>query len=252
MQPPAFAELHAPPGWGAVDFISDLHLQPGEPATFAAWRRFMAQSPADAIVILGDLFEAWVGDDAAEAPGFEAECAEVLAAAAARAPVFVMHGNRDFLVGEGLMQRTGARLLHDPTVLAFGSRRWLLTHGDALCIADTDYQAFRAQVRDPAWRAGFLARALEERRTIARGMREHSEARSRMATDHADVDEPTAMQWLSAAQADTLIHGHTHRPADHDMQDGLRRIVLSDWDAARGRMEILRLTNAGAQRLRWQ
>jgi UDP-2,3-diacylglucosamine hydrolase len=248
---PPFQELVAPSEWRTADFISDLHLQSSDPATFDAWRAYMRATPASAVFILGDLFEVWVGDDASVAPGFEADCAAVLKATAQRLPVFVMHGNRDFLVGPGLMQASGASLLDDPTVLTFLGRRWLLTHGDALCLADTDYLAFRAQVRAPGWQRDFLARPLEERRAIARGLRERSEARKRSGVAYADVDHAAATAWLEAADAPVMIHGHTHKPADHELGGGRRRIVLSDWDAAaaRPRLEVLRVSGAGAVRV---
>lgn len=209
----------------------------------AAWRRYMAGLQADALFILGDLFEAWVGDDAAEAAGFEQQCAEVLRATAARRPVFFLAGNRDFLVGTGLARATGITLLADPTVFAFGPRRWLLSHGDALCLADTEYLAFRAQVRAPAWQQAFLAQPLASRQQVARGMRAESEQLKRTGRDYADVDTAAALQWLEAAGADILVHGHTHKPAEHALDATRRRIVLSDWDAAAvpPRLEALRL-----------
>ena len=248
---PLFQELVAPPDWRMADFISDLHLQAGEPATFDAWRNYMATSPADAVFILGDLFEAWVGDDAAVSHGFEADCAAVLKATAARLAVFFMHGNRDFLVSAGLMQATLCTLLADPTVLTFLGQRSLLTHGDALCLDDTEYQAFRMQVRSPAWKREFLARPLAERRRIARGLREQSDVRKQSGVSYGDVDARAATAWLHAANTRVMIHGHTHKPADHDIGSGLRRIVLSDWDAAAAvpRMQVLRVSNAGAQRI---
>lgn len=248
---PGFAELAAPPHWRTLEFISDLHLQSAEPATFEAWRKYMAGSLADAVFILGDLFEAWPGDDAASQPGFDAECAGVLRAAAQRRPVFFMHGNRDFLVGPRLMQATGMTLLVDPTVLDFGGSRWLLSHGDALCLADTEYLRFRDEVRQPAWQQAFLAKPLAERQAVARGLREQSEARKRGGVPYADVDAQVALAWLAAAGAQTLIHGHTHRPAEHALGEGRRRIVLSDWDAAARppRMGALRLDAQGAHRI---
>lgn len=209
----------------------------------AAWRRYMAALQADALFILGDLFEAWVGDDAAEAAGFEQQCAEVLRATAARLPVFFLAGNRDFLVGSGLARATGITLLADPTVFTFGPRRWLLSHGDALCLADTEYLAFRAQVRNPAWQQAFLAQSLASRQQVARGMRAESEQLKRTGRDYADVDSAAALQWLQAAGADVLVHGHTHKPADHALDTTRRRIVLSDWDAGAvpPRLEALRL-----------
>ena len=248
---PPFQELVAPPDWRTADFISDLHLQACEPATFDAWRAYMKTSPADAVFILGDLFEVWVGDDAAAAPGFEADCAAVLRATAARIPVFLMHGNRDFLMGPLLMQASETTLLYDPTALEFLGRRWLLTHGDALCLDDEDYLAFRAQVRSPAWQREFLARPLTERRSIARGLREQSEGRKQSGVSYADVDAQAVAAWFNAADARVMIHGHTHKPAEHDLGAGLRRIVLSDWDAAATvpRLQVLRVSDAGAVRI---
>ncbi|RYF42536.1 MAG: UDP-2,3-diacylglucosamine diphosphatase [Comamonadaceae bacterium] len=248
---PRIQELHAPATWRTAEFISDLHLQAGEPGTFEAWRRYLRDCSADALFILGDLFEVWVGDDAAEGPGFAADCAAVLRAAASARPVFFMHGNRDFLVGPDLMRACGATLLHDPTVLAFAGRRWLLTHGDALCLSDTDYQQFRAIVRAPGWQQAFLARPLGERQAVARDLRGQSEARKQTGVDYGDVDSGAATQWLEAADAGTMIHGHTHRPADHLLPGGHQRIVLSDWDAAATptRLQTLRIDAAGAHRI---
>ncbi|HET8746167.1 MAG TPA: UDP-2,3-diacylglucosamine diphosphatase [Ramlibacter sp.] len=230
-----------------MECISDLHLQPAHPATFEAWRRYMADSPADALFLLGDLFEAWVGDDVIAAGGFEAECAEVLRATAQRVPVFFMVGNRDFLVGERLAQATGMTLLSDPAVLCFGERRWLLSHGDALCIGDTEYQAFRAQVRGAEWQQGFLAQPLSVRQAVARGLREESEALKQTDRIYSDVDTATAVQWLQAADAEVLVHGHTHKPAEHALDARHRRIVLTDWDAEAvpPRLEALRIAREG-------
>lgn len=250
MAAPRAQELQAAPGWRSVEFISDLHLQAAEPATFDAWRRYLETTGAGAVFILGDLFEAWIGDDAARQPGFAADAAAVLRAAARRRPVFFLHGNRDFLVGPGLMQDTGATLLQDPTVLGFGGRRWLLTHGDALCLEDREYLAFRDMVRAPAWQAAFLARPLAEREAIARGMRAESETAKARQVQIADVDAAAAAAWLVAADAPVMIHGHTHRPGEHALPGGLRRIVLSDWDAAARppRLQALRLTLDGDAR----
>ncbi|HSV51353.1 MAG TPA: UDP-2,3-diacylglucosamine diphosphatase [Burkholderiaceae bacterium] len=248
---PRFAELAASADWRTVDFISDLHLHEAEPQTFAAWQSYMARTPADAVFILGDMFEVWVGDDAALPGSFEARCVDVLRAAGSHAKLFFMHGNRDFLAGAGLMAQCQATLLDDPTVLGFAGQRFLLTHGDALCLDDVDYMRFRQEVRSTAWQQEFLAKPLAQRQAIARGLREQSEARKRTGVHYADVDTPSATQWLHAANAATMIHGHTHKPADHDLANGLRRIVLSDWDAAAAppRAQVLRLTAGGLQRL---
>lgn len=248
---PRFAELDAPASWRTVDFISDLHLQSADAATFDAWRRYMDGTRADAVFILGDLFEVWVGDDAALPGSFEARCAEVLKACAAGRAVYFMHGNRDFLVGPGLMASSHTRLLDDPQVLVFEGRRWLLTHGDALCLADTDYIAFRAEVRTTAWQHEFLARPLAERQTLARALRDASEERKRSGAAYADLDADATRAWLDAARAPVMIHGHTHQPAVHDLGHGRSRVVLSDWDAAATpqRLEVLRLTASGLQRV---
>ena len=193
--------------------------------------------------LLGDLFEAWVGDDAAGVAGFERECADVLRDAAQHRPLFFLAGNRDFLVGTDLARATGLTLLADPTVLQFGAHRWLLSHGDALCLADTGYLAFRAQVRDARWQQAFLAQPLEKRQAIARGMRAESEQLKHSGREYADVDTDAALAWLRAAGADVLVHGHTHKPAEHALDATHRRIVLTDWDADAqpARLEALRL-----------
>jgi UDP-2,3-diacylglucosamine hydrolase len=237
----------AAPLWRSVECISDLHLQAAHAGTFRAWRRYMETTAADALFLLGDVFEAWVGDDVLEAGGFEAECAAVLHAAAQRVPLFFMVGNRDFLAGQRLAQAAGMTLLQDPTVFTFGERRWLLSHGDALCVGDTDYQAFRAQVRGAAWQQGFLAQPLSVRQAVARGLREESEALKATDRVYSDVDTATALQWLDAADAQVLVHGHTHKPADHALDTRRRRIVLSDWDAEAmpPRLEALRIARDG-------
>ena len=254
---PQMAELHAPPSWRTVDFISDLHLQAGEPATFSAWQHYLESTPADAVFILGDLFEVWVGDDAVSADlsastgSFEDRCARLLGQTAGRLALFFMHGNRDFLVGQTLMDLCHTTLLADPTVLAFQGQRWLLSHGDALCLGDVDYLQFRQQVRSPEWQQAFLAQPLPERQAFARSLRQQSEARKKSGAHYADVDAPAARQWLAAAKAHTLIHGHTHKPAEHDLGDGFSRVVLSDWDAQAPvpRADVLRLTASGLQRI---
>ena len=257
--------LNAPTGWRVLDFISDLHLRAADGATFEAWRRYLADTPADALFILGDLFEVWVGDDAADGPGFEHDCARILSKAGQRLAIHFMPGNRDFLLGERFLHASGMAGIGDPTVLVFGGARWLLSHGDALCLDDVPYQQFRRVVRDPAWQRDVLARSLDDRRTLARQIREQG---TRTAgddpRDYADVDPEAARQWLQAARALTLIHGHTHRPGEHDLEPvaihgqsdanepaGLRRIVLSDWDvgARPARAQVLRLTGGGLQRV---
>jgi len=236
----------------AVDFISDIHLAEAMPATAAAWEALLAGTTADALFLLGDVFEVWVGDDARERP-FEARCVEALARAARRLPVYVQHGNRDFLLGAGFAAATGVRLLADPcTVHAFG-RRVLVTHGDELCVDDVPYQVFRQQVRDPAYQAQFLAQPLEARLAIAAKMRAASRERHDEPVTFADVDPAAARRWLADADTDTMIHGHTHRPGSQALE-GWTRHVLSDWDLdtpapERRRAEVMRWTAAGFARL---
>ncbi|MES2945674.1 MAG: UDP-2,3-diacylglucosamine diphosphatase [Pseudomonadota bacterium] len=254
MAVPQSVELIAPPAWRTAEFISDLHLSENDQATFVAWRQYMQNTAADAVFILGDLFEVWVGDDlvASDPASFEAQCADVLRQTSKRLPVFFMHGNRDFLLGQGLMDLCHATLLADPTVLVFRQQRWLLSHGDALCLADVDYMQFRALVRTTEWQKNFLSKPLTERRAIARQLRQQSEARKQSGADYADLDADETRQWLQAAGANTLIHGHTHKPARHDLGGGLGRVVLSDWDATATppRAEVLQLSADGLKRIR--
>lgn len=267
--------LVAPTHWRSIDFISDLHLQAAQFSTFEAWRDFLQSTTADAVFILGDLFEVWVGDDVLEAGAlnvqvnagavdvadFEARCAEVLQAASKRLDIFFIHGNRDFLIGPAFAKACGLTLLADPCTLDFGGQRWLLSHGDALCLADTDYLQFRVQVRSTSWQQGFLQQPLSRRQAIALQLRLQSQTHQQAQSEYADVDAAAARDWLRTAHASTLIHGHTHRPGNHELGQGLQRIVLSDWDlqVQPPRAEVLRLhrvaTAPGAsvtvERLAW-
>jgi len=252
---PALREFRAPARWSRIDFISDLHLAADLPLTFAAWADYMLATPADAVFILGDLFDAWVGDDARH-HGFEARSAAVLAQAARSRRVAFMVGNRDFLVGPAMLADCGVMALPDPTVLLAFGQRVLLTHGDALCLSDTEYQRYRAQVRDPQWQAGALALPLEERRQVAARIRHASEQRNvrgTMAPEVADIEGATALAWMRQAQAPVLVHGHTHEPGSGAMAPGYSRHVLSNWDldgpGASQRGEVLRLTRDGFERL---
>lgn len=247
--PPATSFV-APASWRAIDLVSDLHLCEAMPRTFAAFAAHVRDTDADAVFILGDLFELWVGDDARHEP-FAARCVRALAEASAQRFVAVMVGNRDFLIGEELLAACGARALADPTVLEAFDTRVLLTHGDALCLADTSYQAFRRQVRGAAWMAEFARRPLEARLAVAREIRQASEARRQFDGDmSADVDVQAASSQLRDANAAVLVHGHTHRPGTEAWPGGLVRHVLSDWDLdAAQRAEVLRLTAAGFRRM---
>ncbi|MGQ0596154.1 UDP-2,3-diacylglucosamine diphosphatase [Aquabacterium sp.] len=245
--------LHAPPSWRCIDFISDLHLHEGLPRTTRALASYLASTPADAVFMLGDVFEAWVGDDMRGQP-YEAACVEFLAQAGSRLHLAIMVGNRDFLLGDAMLAACNAHKLHDPTVLHAFGQPMLLIHGDELCLSDQAYLKFRAQVRHPQWQHAFLAHPLEARLAQARQMREASQMHqhAQAPENWADVDEATATQWMQAAGATALIHGHTHRPCDQAFGPaGAMRHVLSDWDLDHGhaRAEVLRLTENGLQRL---
>lgn len=245
--------IDAPAHWDCVDFIADLHLDATRPHTFAAWAAFLRDTPAQAVFVLGDLFEAWVGDDAAlQADSFEAHGAQVLREAAGRRWIGFMAGNRDFLVGDGLLAPAGVQHLPDPTELRAFGRQVLLSHGDALCLADEGYQRFRAQVRDPAWQAGFLARPLAERRALAQAMRDASREHQRDPSTWADVDPEAAVSWLRETGCTALVHGHTHRPGSRSLAPGLDCHVLADWEFdghGPARAQVLRLTCGGFTRI---
>lgn len=239
----------APAAWRALEFISDLHLCAEAPRTFQAFAHYVQDTDADAVFILGDLFEVWIGDDARTQP-FERDCLATLAAFAADRALYFMVGNRDFLLGTDACSAAGMHLLPDPTRLDAFGQTMLLSHGDALCIADNDYQAFRRVVRDPAWQRDFLALPLAERAARARHIRSVSQGRRSAQTgpmDYADVDADSARQWLLRSGAATLVHGHTHRPGRTALGHGLERIVLTDWDldATSPRGAALRLDARG-------
>ena len=240
-----FGILQAPAHWQAVDLISDLHLQAGEPGTFEAWAAHMRSTPADAVLLLGDVFEVWVGDDAVAHDPFLQACAAVLRAASHRMTVGFMPGNRDFLVGPNFLSDCGVQALQDPTLLVWGAQRTVLSHGDALCLGDEAYQRFRAMARTPEWQNGFLAKPLAERLAMAQAMRAQSEAHNQSMQSFADADAAMTRNWLQAAGSQHLVHGHTHRPADHQVDGlpGAQRQVLSDWHVAseQHRTQVVRL-----------
>ncbi len=247
---PSFHPLQAPAAWRSIDFISDLHLQESEPANFLAWRHYMQSTLADAVFILGDLFEVWVGDDVVPVSAngntlarhdglrFEERCRRVLYQCAQHRTVYFICGNRDFLVGDAFLKSSGMQGLPDPTVLQFGGQKYLLSHGDALCLADTDYQAFRTQVRSSQWQADFLAFPLAERLQMARSMRAQSEARKQQGGPWVDLEPTQTQGWMDACGAQHMVHGHTHEGVDHPIphtsgkDTGQRlRHVLCDWHA---------------------
>ncbi len=248
---PAFFEFAAPASWRAIDFISDLHLCEAMPHTFAAWSTHLRTTTADAVFILGDLFDVWVGDDS-RSRVFEGKCLEVLGHAASHRHLAFMVGNRDFLFGNTALRETGMLGLPDPTLLNAWGQRVVLSHGDALCLADVGYQDFRREVRGPAWQASFLARPLAERVQLAAQMRAASSSRQRFdGNADVDIDSGEAVMWMHALGAHELVHGHTHRPGSSALAPGFVRHVLSDWDldGTAARAEVLRLTRDGFQRL---
>jgi UDP-2,3-diacylglucosamine hydrolase len=249
---PRFWEFAAPAAWRSIDFISDLHLQADHPRTTLTFAEHLRGTPADAVFILGDLFETWVGDDARH-DDFEASVAEVLKDASTRCSLAFMAGNRDFLVGAGFLQECGIMALPDPTVLVAFGKRLLLTHGDALCLGDTAYQSFRREVRTERWRQDFLARPLAERRALAARMRAASaeHQRAQPAQSGADVDAAAAVQWMHEAATPLLVHGHTHRPDTEQLAPGFTRLVLTDWELDRSppRSGVLRLSARGIERV---
>ena len=247
----AFGTLRAPAHWHTVDLISDLHLQASDRATFEAWADYMARTRADAVLMLGDLFEVCVGDDAVATDPFLQQCGQVLLQASQQRAVYFMPGNRDFLVGPAFLAQCGVQALADPTVLVWGEQRTVLTHGDALCLEDEAYQRFRLQARDPAWQAAFLSKPLAERLALAQSMREQSKAHNQNVAYFADADRAMTQAWLQAAQSAHMVHGHTHQPADHEVTESgtALRQVLSDWGFEHGapRAEVLRLHADGSR-----
>lgn len=242
-------QIQAPPAWRCLAFISDLHLGPDTPGTLAALARTLQGLKADALFILGDLFEAWVGDDARTLPWAQA-AVEALQGWSARRPLYFQHGNRDFLLGPAMAQACGLQLLADELLLQAFGQRIVLVHGDAQCLGDKPYQAFRAQVRQPAWQQGFLAQPLAARLRLAVQMRDASQ-QAQAGGPYADLDAPACTALLQRHGARTLLHGHTHRPGRHELPGAAERLVLSDWDHDHGqtRGEVLLLGPAGWQRL---
>lgn len=221
-------------------FISDLHLSPRSPGATCLFLEFLAgrARQAEQLYILGDLFEAWIGDDDIDDPYHAPVVAALRAASDAGLAISVMHGNRDFLLGEGFAARAGVRLISEPYILSTAEWQFVLAHGDALCLDDTDYMAFRAQVRDPAWQAVLLAKPLSERRAIAAHMREVSETSQRAKENpYTDLQPGATEDFLRTHGYATFIHGHTHQPATHDhIVDGIHveRWVLADWHEDQG------------------
>lgn len=233
-------------------FVSDLHLDAQHPQISAQFIEFLARDApaAEALYILGDLFEAWIGDDDPE-PEKRRIVDALNALTASGVPCYVMHGNRDFLLGEQFCRESGCRLLEDPVVAHLYGRRVLLMHGDTLCTDDHSYQKLRAMVRDTGWQKMFVALSRQQRQALAEEARAGSKAHMAAADDAImDVNQQAVATAMRAAEVDVLLHGHTHRPNVHHFElDGapVTRIVLGDWH---DRGSVLRWDKRGFELLK--
>lgn len=216
-------------------FISDLHLEESRPDITEAFLGFLKEKAhgVEQLYILGDFFEAWIGDDE-RTPLQEQIAAALRAVSDSGTEIFLMHGNRDFLIGHDFCDRAGATLLDDPTVVDLYGTPTLLMHGDSLCTADVEYQKFRANMRNPQWQQMILQRPLADRQQMARQLREISMAKNQgKAETIMDVTPEEVVNDMETHGVQRLIHGHTHRPAEHHLQANgqpAKRIVLGDWD----------------------
>ncbi len=222
---------------GPIWLASDLHLGPATPATSEAFLAFLqaAEEEAAALLLPGDIFDAWIGDDVIRAaPPWLATALPALRATAGRIPVWLGRGNRDFLIGEELAAAVGARLLPEPALLQTDYGDILLTHGDEFCTDDAAYQQFRQMVRNPQWQAEFLAKTIPERLAMAQQARGESQmANQAKSMEIMDVNAGAVEQAFRDHGVTLMVHGHTHRPARHVLEvDGAKRErwVLPDWD----------------------
>ncbi len=215
-------------------FISDLHLEASQPEIGEQFLSFLKAEArgAEALYILGDLFEVWLGDDDPN-PYYATMKTALRELADAGVPMYFMHGNRDFTIGKDFAAETGVEILDDPTIVDLYGESVLLCHGDSLCTDDVEYQQVRAMTRNPDWQAMMLAKSIEERIAFAMQAREDSKARGESVSDEImDVNQDAVIALLREHGVATLLHGHTHRPAIHDVDLGDRsakRIVLGDW-----------------------
>ena len=222
-------------------FISDLHLHPSRPEITQAFYDFLSSTAneAEALYILGDFFETWLGDDD-DTPIYRdviqrlKNYTEGNQTNSRPIPVYIMHGNRDFLLGETFAKQANVTLLNDPTVIDYQERSYLLMHGDSLCTKDADYMAFREMTRTDSWQQNILALSLEERREYAKSLRQKSqEMTSLKAEDILDVTPQEVIKTMTEHNVTTFIHGHTHRPNTHTLtikNQPAQRIVLGDWE----------------------
>ncbi len=215
-------------------FIADLHLSDQRPAITELFITFLKNEArqAHALYILGDLFEAWLGDDCI-LPGYQTVITQLKALTDNNVPVYILHGNRDFLIGQHFCELTGCQLLTESTVITIDEQRYLIMHGDTLCTDDVKYQQFRSMVRNPEWQKQLLDKTPAERIALARQYREISQTETaEKADDIMDVNQQEVEKVMLDAGITTLIHGHTHRPDIHkfELKDKeAQRIVLGDW-----------------------
>jgi len=215
-------------------FISDLHLTDQRPRITELFIKFLNKinEKCEALYILGDLFESWLGDDCI-LPEYQSAIQALQRATQKSLPVFIQHGNRDFLLGEDFAQQTGARLLPEALIIDLHGTATLIMHGDTLCTDDIEYQKFRTMVRDPAWQLEVLQKTPQQRIELAKKFRETSKTEiAAKADDIMDVNQNTVESILQEENIQQLIHGHTHRPAIHDFtinNKNCKRIVLGDW-----------------------
>lgn len=216
-----------------IQLISDLHLSADDPALLDQFRQYAAQlESGDELYILGDLFEYWLGDDAVEFLG-HLQAERLLSSISDRGvQLNFLTGNRDFLLGKSFADRCGMNLIADEYILNIGAERILLMHGDSLCTDDVAHQQFRTMVRTPSWKKGFLEKSVVERDAMAKLARYHSEdSKAAKTSQIMDVNSRAVDEVMRAHRVRMLIHGHTHRPAVHEIgsADGGYRIVLGDW-----------------------
>lgn len=232
-------------------FISDLHLAPERPATVKLFLRFLQERAREAasLYILGDLFDAWIGDDD-DTPPYPQIRAALRELTASGTRCLIMHGNRDFLIGRAFAQDTGCTLVKDPTLVVLADTPTLLMHGDLLCTDDLPYQKFRRRIRNPIVTRLALWKSLDKRRAMAADYRRKSgDAMSEKTVDIMDVNQGTVEDYMRRFDAARLVHGHTHRPTDHQFAldgKGVTRSVLAEWHNDRG--EVLVGSEAGWRR----
>ena len=218
----------------ATLFISDLHLHPSRAAIIDCFLNFLTRQTgtAEALYILGDLFETWVGDDHPE-PAYQPVKSALKTCSTAGTPVYLMHGNRDFMLAQQFAIETGCTLIEDPTRIDLYGTPTLLMHGDSLCTDDTEYQQLRVRVRDPDWQQQARSLPLEQRMEMAEQARELSALSKQGKDDYImDVNQDEVRRVMAEQDVALLIHGHTHRPGEHTFNNGTRgctRIVLGDW-----------------------